>query len=59
MVNENNNNFAPKGSQKGERKSTPTWEYFYTGTLWRITRGLKSRNVHPLPNSVSFTVERR
>ena len=55
----NISNFAPKISRKGEGNNRPAWEFFYTGTLWRITRGLKGRNVHPLPNTLSFTLERR
>jgi hypothetical protein len=62
MANEMNNNisnFTPEVSRKGEGKTLPTWEFFYTGTLWRLTRGLRGRNVNPVPNTVSFTLERR
>lgn len=62
MANEMDNDigsFTLKSARKGEGKTLPTWEFFYTGTLWRLTRGLKGRNVNPVPNAVSFTLERR
>ncbi len=47
-----------KGSQKGERKTLPAWEFFYTGTLWRLTRGSKTRNINPDPGIPRFLSER-
>jgi hypothetical protein len=49
---------ASKDSQKGERKNLPTWEFFYTGTLWRLTRGSKTRNINPDPGIPRFLSER-
>lgn len=60
MANEMKNdmaNFTPKGVGRGERKALPTWEFFYTGTLWRLTGGLKGRDVNPVETKAPFTLE--
>lgn len=50
-------NFTPKESRKGEGKTLPAWEFFYTGTLWRLTRGLRGINLKSLPKSVFLPME--
>lgn len=45
---------SSKDSQKGEKKTLPAWEFFYTGTLWRLTRGSKTRNINHDPEILPF-----
>lgn len=52
-------NVTPKHSPTGEVKTLPTWEFFYTGTLWRLAHGRRRENVNSVPNKVSFRLERR
>lgn len=49
---------ASTGSQKGEGNSLPTWEFFYTGTLWRLSRGSKTRKINRKPADSPFSLER-
>jgi hypothetical protein len=51
-------NFIRKDSPHGKRKTLPTWEFFYTGTLWRLTHGQRGKMVNLVPNTVSSTSER-
>jgi hypothetical protein len=44
--------FAPKDAPKVESKTLPTWEFFYTGTLWRLTNGQRGKTVNPVPKTV-------
>lgn len=52
-------NLAPKDSLKREDKTLPTWEFFYTGTLWRLAHGQRGKNANLFPKTVSFRLERR
>lgn len=52
-------NLVPENSRKGENKTLPTWEFFYTGTLWRLTHGQRAKNVNSVPKAVCLTVEHR
>lgn len=55
MADERNNEksiFVPRIPGKAEGKYLPAWEFLYTGTLWRLTRGSKTRNIHPNTKSM-------
>ncbi len=45
------------GSQKGEGNILPTWEFFYTGTLWRLSRGSKKIKLNCKPADLPFPLE--
>ncbi len=49
---------ASPGPQKGKGHVLPTWEFFYTGTLWRLARGSKTRKLNRKPADLPFPLER-
>lgn len=46
------------GHQKGGGNILPTWEFLYTGSLWRLSRGSKTRKLNRNTNGYQISFVR-